>query len=1034
MAATARPAVEILTSGTKEPMEKDRKQPAPDICPTKRGKLELSEVREKLSTARGPQYWRSLEELAQTPEFEEMLHREFPRHASEWTDTPSRRNFLKIMGASLALAGLSACTRQPLEPIVPYVRQPDNLVLGKPLFFATAMPLGACGLPMLVESHEGRPTKIEGNPQHPATLGGTDPFMQASVLDLYDPDRSQTVTYLGDASAWGQFLNALRGPLTAQRALKGAGIRFLTAPTSSPTLTAQMEQVLRIFPQAKWYQWEPANRDNALAAAQASFGQPVQTQFNFEKAKVVLSLDGDFLSSGFPGFHRNARQFAARRRPELRQEMLRFYAVESTPTNTGGKADHRLPLRASEIEAFARALAAQLGADGRGQFPAGQQKFAAALAKDLLANRGRSVIVAGDNQPVAVHMLAHAMNQALGNVGQTVFYTDWIESHPVNKTDSLRQLAGEMWSGKIDMLFLIGVNPLYDAPPDVNFSGAMQKVGVRVHHGLYQDETARLCHWHLNGTHYLEQWGDCRSFDGTISLIQPLIAPLYGGRSAFEVLGALVGEPDINSYQVVYRHWLEQHNHPSERGSPGTPKSGDFTAFWRKSLHDGFVAGSTFAPKQVSARAANIPASQAPAGGMEIMFRYDPSIFDGRFANNAWLQELPKPITQITWDNPVLMSVRTGNKLGIKVEDVVEIEIGGAKVRGAVWLTPGHPDDSATVSLGYGRERCGRVGSGVGFSAYKLRASASPWFASGKLTRTGEHYGLASTQGRQVMEGRPLARAASLDDFIKNPGFAHEMAEAPAPGLTLYKPYDYSKVNKWGMTIDLNACVGCNACVAACVSENNIPVVGKLEVKRGRHMHWLRIDNYFEGAPENPKTYYQPVPCMQCENAPCEVVCPVGATVHSTEGLNDMVYNRCVGTRYCSNNCPYKVRRFNFLLYSDFNTAQLKFVRNPEVTVRSRGVMEKCTYCVQRITHGRIRAEEENRNIRDGEILTACQQACPANAIVFGDLNDANSRVAKLKAEERNYGLLEDLNTRPRTTYLAAVLNPNPDFGSGEGA
>ncbi|MGA2989069.1 MAG: TAT-variant-translocated molybdopterin oxidoreductase [Candidatus Korobacteraceae bacterium] len=1028
-------------------MEKEPKKtpnPAKDVCPGKRNKLDLETARGKLSEARGPQYWRSLEELANTPEFEEMLHREFPRHASEWTDAPSRRNFLKIMGASLALAGLSACTRQPLEPIVPYVQQPSNLVLGKPLFFATTMPLGAYGYPVLVESHEGRPTKIEGNPQHPATLGGTDPFMQASVLGLYDPDRSQTVTYLGDPTVWGRFVNAMRGPLTAQKALGGAGIRLLTAPTSSPTFTGQIEQVLKVFPQAKRYQWAPVNNDNAMAAAQASFGQPLETQFNFEKAKVVLSLDGDFLSGGFPGFHRNARQFAARRRPALRQEMLRFYMVESTPTNTGGKADHRLPMRASEIESFARGLAAQLGGTGGQQFPLEQRKFAAAVIKELQANRGRSIVVAGENQPPSVHMLAHAMNKALGNVGQTVFYTDWVESHAVNKQDSLRQLVDEMWGGKVDMLFLIGVNPLYDAPADLNFSGAMQKVGLRIHHGLYQDETARLCHWHINATHYLEQWGDCRSFDGTISLIQPLIAPLYGGRSEHELIAALLDQSDANSYEIVQKYWQAQY------------KGADFAGFWRKSLHDGFVANTASAPKQVSARAGAVPQAQpaagpAPAaGGLEIMFRYDPSIYDGRFANNGWLQELPKPITQITWDNAVMMSVNTGKKLGIKADDLIELEAGGRKMRGGVWLTPGHPDDSVTVSLGYGRESCGRVGSGVGFNAYKLRASAAPWFATGaKLTKTGQHHGLASTQGRQVMEGRPLARAASLEDFLKNPGFAHEMEEAPAPGLTLYKPYDYSKVNKWGMVIDLNSCIGCNACVVACVAENNIPVVGRLEVKRGRHMHWLRIDNYFEGSPANPRTYYQPVPCQQCENAPCEVVCPVGATVHSTEGLNDMIYNRCVGTRYCSNNCPYKVRRFNFFLYSDYDTAQFKFLHNPDVTVRSRGVMEKCTYCVQRITHGRIRAEEEGRNIRDGEIMPACQQACPADAIIFGDMNDPNSRVAKLKADERNYGLLENLNTRPRTTYLAAVLNTNPDIrtatdansasvggpdGSGEGA
>ena len=1002
-------------------MDTESKKKTSDVCPGSKDKaLGLNEVKQKLTEARGPKYWRTLDELAQTPEFEEMLHREFPRHASEWTDKASRRDFLKVMSASLALAGLSACTKQPLEPIVPYVRQPEQLTLGKPLFFASAMPMGAYSVPVLVESHEGRPTKIEGNPQHPATLGGTDVYSQSSVLTMYDPDRSQSAMFNGEARPWADFVTAIRPTIEKVRANGGAGLRFLTGATSSPSFVAHMRELQKAFPQSKWYQWEPVNRDNVYAGAAAAFGQPVETVYDFSKAKVVLSLDGDFLTSGFPGFHRYARQFAAQRRPELKEQMLRFYAVESTPTNTGGKADHRLRLKASEIENFARAVASQLGVGGAGGSLSGeQQKFAQAVVKDLQANRGRAVVVVGDSQPAAVHALAHAMNAALGAAGQTVFHTDPIDANAgAGKVDQLKTLVGEMNTGNIELLVMMGVNPMYDAPADVNFFDAMNKVATRVHHGLYFDETAKFCHWHLNGTHYLESWGDVRAFDGTVSLIQPLIAPLYGGRSEYELVSVFLNQPDMSTFEVVQRYWQSQ------------PGAGDFNTWWRSALHDGFIRDTALPRRTVAATGAVPPPQPTQGGGFELAFRRDPTVYDGRFANNGWLQETPKPMTQITWDNPVLLSVATAKKLGVATESVLEIEVDGRKVKGAVWVTPGHPDDAATVYLGYGRDNAGRVGSGLGFNAYKLRASGTPWIVTNaKVRGTGETYQLASPQGHQSMEGRALVRAATLEEFIKNPAFAHEMAEAPAPGLTLYEAYEY-KEHKWGMAIDQNSCIGCKTCVVACQAENNIPVVGKLEVKRGRHMNWLRVDTYHEGTPENPKTYFQPVPCMHCENAPCEVVCPVNATVHSTEGLNDMVYNRCVGTRYCSNNCPYKVRRFNFLLYTDWTTPQLKLLNNPDVTVRSRGVMEKCTFCVQRITHGRIAAEEQNRKVADGEVLTACQQACPADAIVFGDMNDKDSRVSKLKASTRNYGLLEDLNTRPRTTYLAAVRNPNPELES----
>jgi len=1000
-------------------MDNVRKTGIGDVCPGKKDKvLELSAVREKLSEARGPKYWRTLDELAQTPEFEEMLHREFPKHASEWEDKSSRRDFLKIMGASMALAGLSACTKQPLEPIVPYVKQPNNLTLGKPLFYATAMTMGVYGTGLLVESHEGRPTKIEGNPQHPSSLGGTDVFTQASVLGMYDPDRSQVNTYLGDTRTWPDVLNSLRGVIRTEKANGGAGLRVLSGATSSPSFVAQMQAFLKVYPQAKWYQWEAVNRDNVYAGAQAAFGQPVETVYDFLKAKVVLSLDGDFLSSGFPGFHKYTREFSGRRKPELKEEMLRFYAVESAPTNTSAKADHRLHVKASEVEPFARALAASLGIAGAGgQFKNEHKKFAAALLKDLQAHKGEVLVVVGDAQTPATHALAHLINAALGSVGKTVSYTDPVDPMAATaKLEQLRQLTGEMNAGKVQVLVVLNTNPVYDAPADFGFFDAFNKVPLRVHLGLYHDETAKYCHWHLNATHYLEQWGDTRTFDGTVSFVQPLIAPLYGGHSESELIEFLTNEDEATSYALTQRYWQTRH-------------AGDFQSWWNRSLHDGFVAGSAATPKTVAAKGA-IPAATPGAGGLEIIFRRDATTYDGRFANNGWLQETPKPMTQVCWDNPVLMSVATGQKLKLKTEDEVELELNGRKVKGAIWLTPGHPDDAVTLNLGYGRTLAGRVGSGVGVSAYLLRTSDAMWNAGGlKLTPTGVHYGLASPQGHQTMEGRAIVRAATLEDFIKNPGFAHEMVEAPAAGLTMYAPVEY-KDHKWGMAIDLNSCVGCKTCTVACQAENNIAVVGKDQVKRGRHMNWLRIDNYHEGSPENPNTYFQPVPCMQCENAPCEIVCPVGATVHSTEGLNDMVYNRCVGTRYCSNNCPYKVRRFNFLLFSDFDTPQLKFQRNPDVSVRSRGVMEKCTYCVQRITHARIDAEEQNRKVKDGEVMTACQQACPAEAIIFGDLNDPSSRVAKLKTSQRNYGLLEELNTRPRTTYMAAVRNPNPELES----
>jgi molybdopterin-containing oxidoreductase family iron-sulfur binding subunit len=1018
-------------------MDEHKTKPAgSDVCPSKRKQLDLENVNAKLSEATGPDYWRSLEELAGTEEFREMLHREFPKGASEWLDDFSRRGFLKTMGASLALAGLTGCTRMPITEIVPYVRQPENVVPGRPMFYATAFTLGGYASPILVESHLFRPTKVEGNPQHPASLGGTDVYAQASILDLYDPDRAQNITCLGDVRSWNAFLEGLRGPMRAEKGMAGAGVRILTQTVSSPTLAAQINDYVKANPQAKWHVYEPINRDNVYEGAKLAFGEPVETRYDFSKADVIVSLDADFLYAGFPGTARYARDFAARRNPDA--NMNRLYVVESTPSSTGMKADHRLPLRASEVENFTRALAGALGVNDAAGSSGGAeaQKFVAALAKDLQSHKGLSVVTAGDHQSPAVHALAHAMNQALGNVGQTVFYTEPVDANPVNRSQSLHALVEDIRGGKVDVLMILGGNPAYDAPAQLEFASALKSnaVSLKVFLGSHRNETAELCQWHVPEAHYLEAWSDVRAYDGTVCIVQPLIEPLYGGKSAHEIVTVFAGQSSSTGHDLVQAYWQKQHT------------GADFDAFWRKALHDGWVAGTTYAPKTVSLKMANGAASQSePSGRIEINFRRDPSIYDGRFSNNGWLQELPKPLTKLTWDNPIMIGPAMAERLKLTFKDVAELEFNGKKVKGAVWVQTGHPDNSITVFLGYGRTQAGRVGTAQGFDVYPLRTTQAFWFGDGaKLTATGETYQLASTQGYQTLETpnnseRPLVQERDLEEYKKEPNFAKE-GEPPAE-LTLYKPpVDYSKeMYSWGMAIDLNSCVGCNNCIVACQSENNVAVVGKEQTLRGRHMHWLRVDTYYNGPRENPKGFFQPLPCMQCEDAPCELVCPVQATAHSSEGLNDMVYNRCVGTRYCSNNCPYKVRRFNFLLFQDWETPQFKLMRNPDVTVRSRGVMEKCTYCVQRISEKRIDAEtasvREGKDIRIGEDLqTACQQSCPANAIVFGNLNDPNSQVNKWKGQARNYSLLGELNTRPRTTYLAEVRNPNPELEDKTGA
>ena len=1023
-------------------------------------KLTLQEVRERLSAASGKKYWRSLEELVDEPDFGELLENEFPAGAAEYeNDGVSRRNFLKLMGASMALAGMTACTRQPDEPIVPYVKQPEELIPGIPKFFATTMPFPTGAIPLLVKSNEFRPTKIEGNPQHPASHGATDVFAQASILDLYDPDRSQASSYRGEHRNWGDFHTAIDQYKVKAAASGGTGLRFLSETVISPTLASQIQAVLKKFPRAKWYQWEPVNRDSARAASQTLFGQYAEPIYKFEAANIVLSLDADFLSGAhFPGFLRYSHDFISRRKLTTDAPMNRLYVVESFSTTTGALSDNRLPMRASEVVPFAAALAGMLGG-GSGSaaqgFSTDEQKFLEALAKDLKANTGASIVVAGDQQPPELHILAAQINQALGNIGKTVIYSDPAELAPTDQPTGLQQLVADMNAGKVDMLVILEGNPVYTAPVDLGFEQAMGKVATNVHLSCYRNETTRFSQWHIHGAHYLETWSDARAYDGTCSVVQPLIAPLYGGRSAHEVVTLFSDAPDVTPYDALTAYWQQNGK-----------ASGDFDSNFRKWLHDGIIPNTASPVKTLSPRGGAPAVKALDKNAIEVVFRPDPTIYDGRYNNNGWLQECPKPVLRLEWDNAAMMSLDTAASKGFNQEDIVRITVDGRTLEAPVMVVYGMPNNSITLHLGYGREFAGRVGNGYGFNAYALRSTKAPWIAAlEKIEKTGGSYKLAvvqnftlidahgqkeyesrSVQGSEALR-RDLIRVASYEEFKKNPHFAHDeqYLEDPKPPETLYPPYDYSKGYQWGMAIDMNSCVGCNSCVIACQAENNSPVVGKEQVKIGRDMKWLRIDAYFTGDLHNPRAFFQPMLCQHCENAPCEPVCPVGATTHTPEGINMMVYNRCVGTRYCLNNCPYKVRRFNFMLFSDYETPSLKPLRNPDVSVRSRGVMEKCTFCIQRINAARIQAEVEEahlqqsdpnatRVIREGEVVTACQQACPTEAIVFGNINDPNSRVSKTKAQPRNYGALTDINTRPRLTYIANVINPNMEIGDRTGA
>jgi len=1064
-------------------------------------------IRARIAAGNAPAYWRSVEELADTPEFQERLKKEFPSQEDKWIDPVTRRSFLKVMGASLALSGLAGCTgfTKPRELILPYTNQPESMVLGKPLFFASVMPFMGYGYPVLVESHEGRPTKIEGNPDHIDSQGAALGFVQASVLDMYDPDRAQAVTYLQELRDWVDFTNELTAKL-GELGGEGEGLALITEGITSPTTAGQIAKLQQLFPKMRWVQYDPAGYDNAREGARLAFGDYADTQYNFENADLVVTLDSDFMVEG-PSAVRYSKAFAARRRVKSAEAQInRLYTIESTPTHSGTLADHRLLLKPSLIEAFARALAAELGIAGAGAQPnpalAKHDAFLKALAADLKQAAGRSVVVAGVDSSPVVHALAHAINGAIGAVGSTVVYTDPIEARPANQLAELRDLTTAMNAGQVKALVIMGANPVYSAPADLKFEAALKRVPWKVVHSTHFNETALYCQWHVPAPHYLEAWGDIRSGNGTVSIIQPLIAPIYSTRTEHELLQVLAGESGKSSFDIVQDHWKQQLG------------DANFDKAWRRAVHDGFIADTSAKPRQVTAKtdASAFPVTANTGGEIELAIRRDPTVQDGRFANNAWLQELPKPFSKLTWDNAAFMSMATANKLKVKSEDVIKIKANGAEVEAPVFIVMGHAADCITLHLGYGRTRGGRVamddsrnddfltprGSTVGVprpggdlprgvNAYKLWKSDVPrtGIAAAVARVEDKTYPLSCTQlhfsidenGVDPIEDIPVVGAlfepmtngentelsqrglvrrgdiADLRKFeegqkhkadAKTTGTAHGdshtthsyaselwVGHLPPEKVDFYEgAWDYAKGYAWGMTIDQGVCHGCNACVVACQAENNIPVVGKGEVRNQREMHWIRIDQYYSGDIDSPVVTNQPLPCMHCETAPCEVVCPVAATAHSPEGINEMAYNRCVGTRFCSNNCPYKVRRFNWFFYTknSYESPLAKMVNNPDVTVRSRGVMEKCTYCVQRVNSARIEAENEGRAIRDGDIVVACEATCPTDAIVFGNVNDPNSRVSKLKAGTLNYGLLSDMNTKPRTTYLAVISNPNPEI------
>jgi MoCo/4Fe-4S cofactor protein with predicted Tat translocation signal len=1010
----------------------------------------------------GVKYWRSLQELATTPEFREAVAREFPN--DEWDRLPpaTRRQFLKVMGASLAFAGLTSC-RWPEEEIVPFAHRPEGRTPGVPQQFATALEMGGSAVGVLATSYDGRPIKLEGNPLHPDSRGGLSAQLQAAILELYDPDRSRRLVYREAGQEYVKSWDDLQTRLREQVTAPGDGLAILSEATSSPTVVALRIRLAGALPRASWFEYEPISRDAEREGLRLVYGQPMRAVHDLSIPRVIACFDADPLFD-HPAAVGQTRAFTEGRAPTT--DMSRLYAVEATYSTTGGRADHRLAVAASRVPSVLAQVAHQLFARHHLAIPAGagdlvsrltdgpggvDAEFVGHLADDLAAHQGRSLVVVGPRQETEVHALAALLNDALGNVGGPLTYVADGDPDRPSHMAAIRDLSDRMRNGDVRTLLILGGNPVYDAPADVDFAGALKAVDETLHLSLYDDETSRRCSWHLPRAHALESWGDGRAWDGTWTCQQPLIEPLYGGRTPIEVLAMLLGEVPVKGYDLVRATMRE------------TDPAGGDDARWRQALHDGLLAGSrasALTPQVSEARLGEVAEGLgtlltrlAPSiEALELNLVIDPKVGDGRWANNAWLQELPDVMTKIAWDNAVLTSPATMREVGVEDGDVLRITANEATFEAPVYTLPGHARNSLTLALGYGRTAAGQVGNGVGIDAYPARTTAAPSLVTGvKVEPTGRRYTLAATQDHHAIdtigfEARnlriaTLVREASLDEYLAHPEVIQHMSHHP-PLISLWREKTYQG-EQWGMAIDLNACTGCNACVVACQAENNIPVVGREQVINQREMHWIRVDRYFktaDGVPpdqvEDAAVVMQPMTCVQCENAPCEQVCPVAATQHTEDGLNAMVYNRCVGTRYCSNNCPFKVRRFNFFNYHK-NLADISQMQyNPEVTVRSRGVMEKCTFCVQRIHNARIVARNDSRPLADGEVTPACAQTCPAQAIHFGNLNDPSSSIAALHEDARSYATLAELNIKPRTVYMARLRNPangreaHPEHGS----
>jgi len=979
-------------------------------------------VRRRLGGRSGRAFWRGLEELSEAPEFKRLLAAEFPSLAQSPADF-ARRDILKCLGASLALAGLAGCS-EDLSHSVPYVEAPETIIPGRPKYYATAALMGGYAQPVLGETHVGRPTKLEGNPDHPACLGATDAFTQAALLGLYDPDRSRSPRYMGRPTAWSGLDAMLVSQATRLDATAGQGFCLLTGATSSPTMGRQLNLLMRRWPQARWYIHEPVSEESRIEAARLVFGRRLEQRLHLDRAEVVVCLDDDVMGPG-PKQTYHARGWTKRRQSAQRGEgSCAIWMAEPTPSLTGVMAGRRIIARPDRISTLAAALAARLGMSSEPAPPLGEEerRWIESAAAALDAHRGQCLVAVGSQHAPAVQALGLFINAKLGNIGATLVLAEPSLLQPPDEAATFQDLVQRMKAGEVSSLTILDCNPAYTAPADLDFTGAAERVEMRFHSGLYFDETAALCQWHAPLQHDLETWSDARAVNGLATILQPLIGFSFGGRSRHVMLQNCLGDVFAEARAVVVETWREFWNDA-------------FDEHWNSALVAGFVPDS--APAEIAVQpivdTAPAVARAARGEGLTVVVKPDPTIWDGRFANLAWLQELPKPLTKVTWDNVILVSPALAEELHIETGNEVRLEVPGRSVAGPAWVMPGQEPRTVTVFLGYGRGPIGRVMEGAGYDAYRIRTVADPWQSGGAgLTRTSKVWQLASTQLHFALEGRDMVRFVPAGDARVDGRHSKKRKVGETRKETIY-PVQHYESPSWGLSIDTDLCIGCNACVVACVAENNIPMVGKEQVAMGREMFWLRVDRYYQGPPENPKTVFQPVPCMHCEKAPCEMGCPVNATTHSPDGLNQQVYNRCIGTRTCSSYCPYKVRRFNWFDLTGSDPPEIQALRNPDVTVRDRGVMEKCTYCVQRIRSAEIQAKIDGRPIRDGEIQTACQQACPTSAIVFGDVMDPETVVSRRKTSSRDYSLLEEVNTWPRTTYLARIEDEPPDGGSEKG-